>query len=476
MSNVDLQEPVVEPDSLREEPVNSTAPKPKRRVSKIMLIGGLVLLGLIVWSFMAPKKTEVKSTVIAPPELNTTAGGEVQQSSQEYANSLRNANDQNAALALESGTSFIPTPEGVLTPIVDAEETLPSVAVEQKPTASVEEPVVVRKRAVVPQLRKMNEAPVNQQMTGGLPENQGGEQPENPYIGLISSQMNVVSSTFVPPVSETEEFRTTDNAERAQTDENAYGDGARIANSGDDPLLRGHQPVNGYDSDLDSQTDVLAGLDGSDTVTENGHNQNVLQPQDQKRTSKVYVAAGDLMYGEVIATVNSDAAMPVMAEITTGQHKGARVRGTFDTDKMSGKLTVTFSQMTKGDVTVPITAVAVDGFTADTSVRSGIERRYLRRYGTVFAATFIEGLAEGKAEPEKRVIEDSDGDQRVVEEKRTSEESLWHGVQKSVGAISRDLTDSAPKGPKIYLHSGYPIGILFLDDLREDPDSLQDGA
>lgn len=488
MSNVDLQDPVVQPDSIHDETVVTvTKVKPKRKRSKLLLIGGLILAGLIIWSFMTPKTPEVTSAVVPPPELNTTVGGDVQQSSQEYANSLRTANDQNAARALEQGSTFIPTPEGALRPLEQAQETLPGGAVEEQPVDEAE-PVVVRKRAVVPQLKKVNEAPAAQQAAALPPQQQQGEQPENPYIGLISGQMTAVSSVFVPPTSATEELKVSDaqaaNAgavaqegvpQAAQAD---AADSRRLASNGD-PLLREQQPLDGYDpyQDDPAANDVLAGLnETAATKSAPGQNENVLAPEEQKKTSEVFIAAGDLMYGEVIATVNSDAPMPVLAEVTTGPHKGARMRGTFETDPVSGKLMVNFSQMTKGDVTVPVSAVAVDGFTADSSIRSGIERRYLRRYGTVFAATFIEGLAEGKAEPEKRVIQGSDGEERVVEEKRTSEEALWNGVQKSVSAISGDLTASAPKGPKIYLHSGYPVGILFLDDLREDPDSAQDGA
>lgn len=481
MSNVDFQDPVVQPDPIHDETVVTvTKVKPKRRRSKILLIGGLLLAGLIIWSFLTPKNAAVTSAVVPPPEINTTVGGRVQQTSKEYADSLRNSNDQNAALALEQGRSYIPTPESSLTPIAKSQETLPGSAVEEVPAVEEAEPVVVRKRAVVPQLKKANESPEPQQVPAQ--QAQKGEQAENPYIGLISGQMSVVSGSFVAPTSASEEL---DYAE-ASTEEPAVDGGSVDADqsrrlAGIDPLFVEQQPLDGYDPSLDGQADqdVLFDADDAELPQEQSSasdNQNILTPEDQKKTSEVFVAAGDLMYGEMMATVNSDAPMPVIAEITTGEHKGARMLGSFQTDAMSGKLVVNFSQMTKGDITVPVTAVAVDGFTADSSIRSGIERRYLKRYGTIFAATFIEGLAEGRAEPAKRIIEDSDGDQQVVEEARTDEESLWKGVEESVGAISDDIRASAPKGPKIYLHSGYPVGILFLDDLREDPDSVNDEA
>lgn len=512
MSNVDMQEPVVTADSVQEETVVTVSRvKPKRTISKIMIFGAIVLTVFALWSFLSPKRSEVESAVQRPPNMNTTAGGATVETSAAYRESLRQANEQNAARALEKGETFLPTPESILTPLENTQETLPEAVVE--PEKNEPEPVVVRKRAVVPQLKKVNEAAPQPTAQAQANNANNQQEPENPFIGLIGAQMGAFSGSLVPPESRTEELAVNEEPNQAEasvqqsddqlTDEErmqvASADtsnpnsraGVRQRLTAAQRLTADQQPLNGVEGLTDETTNVDLNGDGIIDVVRNGQGDNlivgqdgetidnlgqdgqinVLRPQDQKRTDKVYVAAGDLLYGEVVASVNSDAPLPVIAQVTTGKHKGARVKGTFTPDAGSGKLIVTFSQMTKGDITVPITAVAVDGFTADSTVRSGIERRYLRRYGTVFAATFIEGLAAGKAEPEKTIIEDEDGEQQVVEEKRTTEQSFWLGVQNSVASISDDLKESTPKGPKIYLNSVYPVGILFLDDLREDPDT-----
>lgn len=457
MAQNDNQEPIIESDSIHEEEVIITE-KPKRKRSKVMLIGGLFLVGAVAYSFMSANDTPTTSTVVPPPVLDTTVSGEIQQTSPEYLESLRNANDANRQAAIEQGRTFIPSPEGALTPIEDTTETLPETTVEAPPPAEDPEPeaVVTRKRPVVPQLRRTNETA----QTSAQPAAQQGQQqeePPNPYIELMNGRMAALSGAYVPKPSMTEHFSVSE-PESQQEPATAT---EQTASENQDEGLEPYNP-----EAEEGEASLVDEMREGDPEAEN---ENVLVEEDQVLEEKVFIAAGDVLYGEVISTVHSDMPLPVIVEVTTGEYRGARLRGTFGADANSGKLMVTFSQMTNVNKTVPVSALAIDGYSGDSTVRSKIERRYLKRYGSIFAATFIEGLAEGLSEPETTVLTDSNGNNQIVEEKRTDAEAAWKGVTDSVAAISGDITSSAPKGPKIYLHSGYPVGILFVDDLREDP-------
>lgn len=452
-NNTNNQEPDINPDSVYTEDQKPQS-KPKKKRSKVLLVGGLFIVGAVAYSLVASTDTSTTSTVVAPPSLNTTSGGTIQDSSPEYAESLRRANDQNAERALEEGRTFIATPEGSLSPLNPTVESLPQPVVED-----VKEPetdaVVTRKRPVIAQLRKTNEAPAGTaQADQGQTQGQG-QQPENPYVGLISGQMSTIGKAYGPKESGGQIFKTTQTEPKkeattptAQSNTLSSLDEEETAEQ-DTPALTKEELAARRQAEISAQENVLK--------------------EPVREDEKVYVAAGDVLYGEVVATVNSDAQMPVIVQVTTGEHKGARLLGTFSTDNVSGKLVVSFSQMTNGNVTVPVSALAIDGYSADTTVRSGIEKRYLKRYGTVFATTFIEGVASGLAEPKKTVLTDQNGNNQVVADKRTTDESLWNGVSAAVGVINEDIMAGRPKGPKIYLHSGYPVGVLFVDDLRENP-------
>ena len=56
------------------------------------------------------------SSVSRPPGLDPTPGGSIQQGSEDYQRSLESANDAGTAEALQTGGSFIPTPESTPEP------------------------------------------------------------------------------------------------------------------------------------------------------------------------------------------------------------------------------------------------------------------------------------------------------------------------------------------------------------------------
>lgn len=210
--------------------------------------------------------------------------------------------------------------------------------------------------------------------------------------------------------------------------------------------------------------------DGSVSMVASAQESSLLNVADAEEQETVYIPAGDIVYAEVITNNSSDRPeVPVIAKVTVGKYEGARILGTFSTDDASGKLVISFSQMTFEDKTVPIKALAVDGFNGDSAVRSSIDRRYLRRYGPIFASTFLTGLAKGLAETEQTVVGIGDA-QSIVDAKKTTEESVWSGISDATGAVTSDISSRAPSGPNIKLGSGYPIGILFVDDLRENPE------
>jgi hypothetical protein len=124
-------------------------------------------------------------------------------------------------------------------------------------------------------------------------------------------------------------------------------------------------------------------------------------------------------------------------------------------------MVVSFNSMTMEDGTsYEVTAFAVDGMTAEAAVASDVERRYMKRYGPILASAFITSYAEAMSEPEQ--ILTSIGDETaVVQSPRTEKQSLIAGLGAAAGAIGADLTNNAPRGPKITLRDGWPIAVMF---------------
>jgi intracellular multiplication protein IcmE len=126
-------------------------------------------------------------------------------------------------------------------------------------------------------------------------------------------------------------------------------------------------------------------------------------------------------------------------------------------------MVVEFSSMTLPDGTsVPVSAFAVDGVSAETAVASDVNRRYISRYAPILAAAFITGYAGSAAQPDEQLVDIGDGSS-IVTGTTTDKQNLYAGVAAASEAIGADLLQNAPKGPEIVLRSGWPVGIMFVE-------------
>ena len=146
----------------------------------------------------------------------------------------------------------------------------------------------------------------------------------------------------------------------------------------------------------------------------------------------------------------------------TGSIKGARLIGAFQVNETTDRLILQFSQMTLPDgSSVAVNAYAVDPVTAQTSVASDVDRRWLERYGPLIAASFVTGFSEAVATAGSTVTVLTEGVTSTQGEPDTTE-SLFAGVAKAGQAIANNIASSAPTGPLVMLESGFPVGVLFI--------------
>lgn len=401
--------------------------------TKITLIGGVAALAIGAAMSFGSAPTTSPSKAARPPELDSTPGGAVQEENIRFQESLRQANDERSQAARESGTTFMPTPEGVLSSVqrvdgVTFDDVEPEAEPEPAPVVATPEPT--RRTIAPPPAIQRVEVPETRseptRQTVEMPQNpavaSNGEEEENPYVKASIGQMAAVTRAMEMPVSKVMDGIEPISAADAST-------GGTSAGSGSSSGLSALAALTGGSGN---------GSDGADVM---------LRP-------------GDIIYGETLTAVNSDAQSPVLVEITTGNLKGARLVGGFEMAEGSDRMVVSFSSMTLADgTTIGINGFAVDGKTAETAVASDVQRRYVSRYAPIFAATFISAYAESASRPEQTMTEDGD----VVVAQSTTEESLIAGAGAGMEAIAADIAQRAPKGPLVKLRDGYPIAIIVLD-------------
>lgn len=416
--------------AIEEEPIDTGMGEKQRKsgispVAKIALILGLGGSAIGVAMYMSSSQMADQMRVVAPPQMDATPGGATQEASPEYREFLRAENERRAALAHELGVTSIPTPEVTLQQRqrVEEVEEIPEVARLQVPAEPTRVAQPTTRRILPspqpqPEQVRSNAQPEQEQVTqvnATRTQPQGGSEEEegNPFTTNMVRQMGAIT----PRLS-------------AQGMANADMSNSSAVNGG------GNQSAG-----------TPGGSAGSDE-TEQGF---------------IIMRPGDILYGEMLVTVDSDNRSPALVEIVTGEFKGARLVGEFTADRRSEALVVNFTSITLPDGrTAAIDAYAVDGRSAQTAVASDVERRYIRRYAPILGATFLAGYADAMSQPEQ-VIVGTGTERETIASSRTARQSLFAGLAEATNVISRDILQGVPVGPRIILRSGYPVAILIIE-------------
>jgi intracellular multiplication protein IcmE len=113
-------------------------------------------------------------------------------------------------------------------------------------------------------------------------------------------------------------------------------------------------------------------------------------------------APGDILFAVTDTALNSDLPTPVSATVVEGPMKGAKAIGSF---RLGGDdMVLEFSRMTAPDGrSMDMEAFAVDPSTAGAAVRSRKDTHFWSRWGSLLAASFIEGLGSAVSKRNTRV-------------------------------------------------------------------------
>lgn len=391
-------------------------------MTKLAAGGGIAVTAVVIMMLLSVGDNGQlpESRLTAGSGLDGTPGGDAQANNQRYKEILEQANDQRSQRAAELGITFIPTPETVMQPIIEVQA--PDEVVVEAPKEAAPAPTVVSRIAPPPPppVVRRTEAPRPAPAQDVRPNPQGGgngqNEGENPYISRILS------------------------------------DAAQ--NRGGLGML------------------AVAGLadeqGGSGTRVENPNGTVSHYPagtQPPAPTAEAILLPGDILYAETLTSVDSDSNTPVIAQVTTGEFKGARLVGSFQTDRNSNRLVVSFETMTVPDgKTYDVAGFAVDGKTAESAVRSSVDHRLMKRYAPIFAANFVSAFAQTLSRPATERIVDG-GETFVTQGQGTAEEARMAGYGAAASAIAGDIGSMAPKGAKISLRSGFPIAIMITEQV-----------
>lgn len=453
------------PGSEQATPPQDSASAGRRIRKRRMILAGSAACAAVGAALLAlDGGTDHPSRLARAPAMDSTPGGQRQRESERYQERLRSANEANAEEARRNGQSHIPIPENLTENRIrdvgnsaarppreeelPAEQELPAGPSAMRSVSEVgsagfsakSRADAANREALAP---PSSEAGSDLGMTGPPPlepsgpaaEATGGRPISERRVTAIIAQMNAIARGIgvSPPKSE---ILLPDSGGIPKDEPPRIVDGLKSANIG------------GTRNDTAAHAEQLGGngTGGSDST----------------------VPAGSILYGQVLNSVDSDNPGPVVAEITDAPLEGHKLIGRIAAAGNGSGFAVTFDTLARPDgVALPVAAIALDGLDGSSTVASRTDRRILERYGALFASTFVSEYARSAGSTGSSTII-ADGSVVSTSAKPSRKESLHAALGSASAQLAADLASSAPRGPRIVLLAGHPIGILFLETARPD--------
>jgi len=177
------------------------------------------------------------------------------------------------------------------------------------------------------------------------------------------------------------------------------------------------------------------------------------------------IKAGSIMFAVLDTAVNSDEPSPVMATIVDGPLKGAKLLGGL---QLVGKKVVLSFQtinLPAMEKSTSVNAVAIDPETARTAVATDVNSHYMLRYGTLFASSFMSGMAKAIADSGSSTMVTPIGILQTNDSYDTNEK-----IAIGMGEVGKQYAQTLRKNfttpPTVKVASGTGLGILFMSDIE----------
>jgi len=185
------------------------------------------------------------------------------------------------------------------------------------------------------------------------------------------------------------------------------------------------------------------------------------------------IKAGDVLFAVLDTSVNSDEPGPILATIVSGKLNGTKLIGSFNLPSNANKMVITFNTMSVPGApkTTSINAYAIDPNTARTALASRANHHYLSRYGSLFAATFLEGFGNAFQSANTTITIGGSGGalQNTSITNGVGRSTLENAViglatlGKSWGQVAQQQFNQPTT---VDLYSGTGIGVLFTQDVQ----------
>lgn len=178
------------------------------------------------------------------------------------------------------------------------------------------------------------------------------------------------------------------------------------------------------------------------------------------------IKAGSISYAVIDNQVSSDAKTPVLATVVEGPLQGSKLIGSFTNNDAT--VTIRFSKISVPwrDQSASISVLAIDPDTAESALASSVDHHYWKKYGVLFAASFIQGMGTA-VNNASTTVSSNIGTYTF----QTSGLTIGEKVLSALGQVGTNIGSdiqsiSSAVKTTVIVDPGTSIGLLFTDDYQ----------
>ncbi len=386
------------------------------------VVAGVVVVVAALLFFGGDSQNQ-QSLVSKAPDVSEAPGGQVSES---YRSAVEQVNQQRLDEALHSGSSTMPIP-------VDTPQSDIIKPVDEEPPVAIDDPLA-QWRAASQQQSDQAFQPAAPAM--GNPDQLAQGQPTRPMAVAPSPESVSALATAMS------------NQMQGILGKHEIGRQSHLKVTSDDYMEKARQ-------ERAAANDAAMQSAAADQLIE--------------ETEEILIPAGTIVYAQTLTEANSDAPGPVLALLASGPLMGSRALGSFD--KTEEYLTMRFTTVVVNGVSIPVNAVALDSKTTLPALATEVDHRYFRRIILPAAAAFVEGMGNAIAQTDTTTVI-IDGDTITTETKDIdTEKEFYTGVGEAASELGDQIDDIADDTvTMIRVHSGTPMGLLFLEPVIKPKD------
>lgn len=189
---------------------------------------------------------------------------------------------------------------------------------------------------------------------------------------------------------------------------------------------------------------------------------------------KVYIKAGTIFFGVMDTAVNSDEKGPILATIVSGKYRGGKLLGSFQHQGQQESVIMNFNKMTvpKRAKSFGVEVVAIDPETARTALATDVDHHYLLRYGSLFAASFMQGYGQAITQQGTTTTSPLTGTTTTTTPPLTGEEQFYAALGEVGKQWANAVRPYFNTPYTVTVDQGTSVGLLFLSDVEVTDDIL----